>query len=120
MKHYAETGALIISIVNREYCKKLIIMLPNQSHPMHTHKIKEETFQLLYGDLNCTVDGVSRQMKPGDKQVILRNSPHSFSSVSGAIFEEISTTHVKGDSYYDDPAITKQDLMARKTILKEW
>lgn len=59
-------------------------------------------------------------MQPGDTQTVLRNSKHSFSSRGGAVFEEISTTHVKGDSYYDDPEIAKLDLMARKTIIKEW
>ena len=59
-------------------------------------------------------------MRPGDCQTILRNMRHSFSSKEGAIFEEISTTHIKGDSYYDDPVINKMDLIERKTILKEW
>lgn len=50
MKHFRQFGAVIISIVNREYCKKLIAVLPGQQHPDHMHKVKEETFQLLYGD----------------------------------------------------------------------
>ncbi len=120
LKQFRRTGAVIISIINREYCKKLIVVLPGQQHPVHFHKVKEETFQLLYGDLECVVDGEAAQMQPGDTQTVLRNSKHSFSSRGGAVFEEISTTHVKGDSYYDDPEIAKLDLMARKTIIKEW
>lgn len=120
MEQFRSTGAIIISIVNREYCKKLIIVLPGQNHPMHMHKVKEETFQLLYGDLECVVDGRTYEMKPGDCQTVLRNEMHSFRSKGGAIFEEISTTHVKGDSYYEDPRIAKMDLMDRKTIIKDW
>ena len=120
LRQFRRTGAVIISIINREYCKKLIVVLPGQQHPMHYHKVKEETFQLLYGDLECVVDGKKTHMQPGDTQTVLRNSKHSFSSRAGAVFEEISTTHVKGDSYYDDPAIAKLDLMERKTIIKEW
>lgn len=120
IKKFRHTGAIIINIINREYCKKLIVVLPGQQHPMHFHKIKEETFQLLYGDLECKVEGQMIDMQPGDTQTVLRNAKHAFSSRNGAVFEEISTTHVKGDSYYEDPEITKLDLMARKTIIKEW
>ncbi len=120
LKQFRRTGAVIISIINREYCKKLIVVLPGQQHPMHFHKVKEETFQLLYGDLECKVDEQVINMQPGDIQTVLRNVKHAFSSRNGAVFEEISTTHVKGDSYYDDPEITKLDLINRKTIIREW
>ena len=59
-------------------------------------------------------------MQPGDTQTVLRNAKHAFLSRAGAVFEEISTTHVKGDSYYDDPKIAKLDLIERKTIIREW
>ena len=120
MKHFRQFGAMIISIVNREYCKKLIAVLPGQQHPDHMHKVKEETFQLLYGDLEVVVDGEEREMKPGDIQTVLRGQKHSFSSRTGAVFEEISTTHVKNDSYYDDPVIAGKDLMERKTKVYKW
>lgn len=120
MSRFREIGAIIISLINREYCKKLIIVLPNQRHPMHYHKVKEETFQLLYGDLQCIVDGRTVDMKAGDIQTVLRNSPHAFSSKRGAVFEEISTTHIKGDSYYEDPNIAKLDLIERKTVIDNW
>lgn len=120
MQHFRQTGAIIISIINREYCKKLLIVLPGQKHPMHSHKIKEETFQLLYGDLQVNMDGNILDMKPGDIQTVLRGERHSFTSKTGAIFEEVSTTHVKSDSYYDDPKISRLDPMERKTILKNW
>lgn len=120
MEQFRRVGAIIISIINREYCKKLIVVLPGQQHPVHLHKIKEETFQLLYGDLEGTMDDIPFVMKPGDTKTVLRNMRHSFASKNGAVFEEISTTHVKGDSYYDDPEIAKLDLMERKTIIREW
>ena len=94
--------------------------LPGQKHPTHAHKVKEETFQLLYGDLTVTMEGVERQMKPGDIQTVLRGEKHAFTSHTGAIFEEVSTTHVKSDSYYDDPQIRRMDPIERKTILKKW
>ena len=120
MKHFRQTGAIIINIINREYCKKLLIVLPGQKHPVHAHKVKEETFQLLYGDLTVNISGKERKMKPGDIQTVLRGEKHSFTSQGGAIFEEVSTTHVKSDSYYDDPQIRRMDPMERKTILRKW
>ena len=120
MQHFRQFGAIIISIVNREYCKKLIIVLPGQKHPSHLHKVKEETFQLLYGDLTVTLDGETIKMKPGDIQTVLRGSDHAFTSEHGAIFEEISTTHVRNDSYYSDPKIACLDPLERKSILKDW
>lgn len=120
MQHFRQTGAIIISIINREYCKKLLIVLPGQKHPTHAHKVKEETFQLLYGDLHVTIEGKEKLMKPGDIQTVLRGEKHSFTSSHGAIFEEVSTTHVKSDSYYEDPKVSQLDPMERKTILRKW
>lgn len=120
MQHFRQTGAIIISIINREYCKKLLIVLPGQKHPTHAHKVKEETFQLLYGDLHVVIEGKEIDMKPGDIQTVLRGERHSFTSTTGAIFEEVSTTHVKSDSYYEDSKISLLDPMERKTILKKW
>jgi len=120
MKHFRQFGAVIIDVINREYCKKLIAVLPGQQHPLHAHKVKEETFQLLYGDLIVEVEGKKVEMHPGDIQTILRGERHAFTSRTGAIFEEISTTHVKNDSYYEDPKIDKMDLMERKTKVYKW
>lgn len=120
MKHYRQFGALIISIVNREYCKKLIAVLPGQQHPVHLHKEKEETFQLLYGDLQVDIEGKKVDMKPGDIQTVLRGQKHAFTSKTGAVFEEISTTHIKNDSYYEDPKISELDLLERKTKVYKW
>lgn len=120
MQHFRQTGAIIISIINREYCKKLLVMLPGQDHPVHLHKIKEETFQLLYGDLEVKLGDRTILMAPGDIQTILRGEKHAFASHSGAIFEEISTTHIKNDSYYEDEKISCLDPVERKTILKKW
>ncbi|MFZ5516785.1 MAG: N-acetylneuraminate synthase family protein [Candidatus Zhuqueibacterota bacterium] len=114
-------GAVIVNMVNRTYCKKLIIVLPGQKHPTHTHKIKEETFQLLWGDIEILMNGEQRfTLKPGESLLVEPGIKHSFSSVGGAILEEISTTHIKGDSYYEDEEIAKKDLIERKTVIENW
>lgn len=121
MKHFRQNGAIIINIINREYCKKYIIVLPGQFHPLHAHRVKEETFQVLYGDLKVQIEGQEEKLlHPGDMQTVLRGEFHSFSSDTGAIFEEVSTQHMKSDSYYKDPEIARMDPMERKTFLKKW
>lgn len=111
---FFETGAFIISKVNRSYCKKLIVLLPNQNHPSHKHSIKEETFELLEGDCKLILNGKSIALKKGYPILINKGVSHSFSSNKGCVIEEISTTHIKGDSIYEDPSINKLTLEERK------
>lgn len=120
MDRFGSIGCTIISMVNRDYCKKLIIVLSGQENPEHMHKIKEETFQLLWGDLTVMLDGQELKLKPGDMKLVKRNTWHSFKSNQGAVFEEVSTTHRRGDSFYKDHEISELDPMQRKTILDEW
>ncbi|MDR1398168.1 MAG: N-acetylneuraminate synthase family protein [Desulfarculales bacterium] len=119
-KHFREWGAIIVNVVNREYCKKIIIVLPKQQHPSHHHKKKEESFQVLAGELKLVMNDEKFLLQPGDFITVPRGVKHAFSSELGAIFEEISTTHVKDDSFYEDKDITTMDIVDRKTILKSW
>jgi N-acetylneuraminate synthase len=120
LERFRQTGCILVNLVNREYAEKLLIMLPSQSHPLHHHKRKEETFRLLWGDVEVAVNGLKVSMQPGDTLLIQRGDVHGFSSVAGAIIQEISTTHIVGDSYYEDPRIRELDPMQRKTILESW
>lgn len=120
LNKFGEYGCTIVNIVNREYCKKLIIMLPGQKHPSHYHKQKEETFQVLYGDMQLVLNGVESEIKVGEIQTVMRMDWHSFSTVNGLIFEEISTTHRRCDSFYEDESIAELDPMERKTFVERW
>ncbi len=115
---FYQYGCTIMNIINREYCKKLILILAGQENPAHRHKVKEETFHVLYGDVWISLNGKVEQYSAGDLVTIERNVLHSFGSKNGAIFEEISTTHIKSDSYYEDLAIVK--TADRKTAMTFW
>ena len=115
---FDEVGATIINLVNRTYCKKLIVVMPGQRHPEHYHKVKEETFLVLYGDITIDLEGASKEYGPGGILVVERGVRHSFRSKRGVIMEEISSTHFKGDSYYTDPEIAPVD--ERKTLIAHW
>ena len=118
LNKFGEWGATIINCINREYCKKLIIVLPGQKHPVHYHKRKEETFHILYGDVAVDVAGNAKRNKNGEMIIVERGAKHSFGSETGAIIEEISTTHYKDDSFYDDASILNNQN--RKTGLTFW
>ncbi|MBI2448550.1 N-acetylneuraminate synthase family protein [Candidatus Microgenomates bacterium] len=118
LDRFYEVGAVIITCVNREYTKKLIIVFPGQSHPSHGHKQKEETFHVLSGTIIFILDGKEREAKAGDVVVVERGVKHSFYSKEGSIFEEVSTTHIKSDSFYEDESISKNKN--RKTELTYW
>lgn len=120
IENFRETGALIIDCINREYCKKLVVSLPNQKHPNHYHKRKEETFQVLSGIFECVVDGIHRTLKPGETILVQPGVWHSFWSNTGCIIEEISTTHFNNDSIYSDQKINDMDRSERKTQVKNW
>ena len=115
-----EFGAIIIDVINRQYCKKLIIQLPRQKHPYHYHKVKEETFQLLYGDLEVELEGKLIKVSPGDTVLVKAGTWHKFHTLDGAIFEEVSTTHYNNDSHYEDKRISRLPREARKTIIPNW
>mgnify|MGYP001608836494 CR=1 FL=1 len=118
IEKFEQWGAAIINCINREYCKKLIVLIPEQNHPVHHHIKKEETFHVLYGDVALNLNGVEKEYKAGDMVVVERGIRHSFRSNGGAIFEEISTTHYAGDSYYEDEEILKNTN--RKTEMTFW
>ena len=113
-----DCGAIIINCVNRQYCKKLIVMLPGQRHPVHFHKKKEETFQILSGELFVELGDGEKVYRPGDIVLVEKGVKHSFRSENGSIFEEISSTHYPDDSYYDDQDILKNKN--RKTEMTFW
>ncbi len=115
---FYEFGCVMITCVNRDYCKKVIIILPKQTNPTHVHKLKEESFIVDYGDVVINIDGEEKEYKKGDLILVKPGEKHSFTSKNGGIFEEISTTHYKSDSYYEDENITNNK--ERKTFVKLW
>jgi N-acetylneuraminate synthase len=120
IENFRKIGATIINCINRDYCKKIIVQLPGQKHPPHYHQRKEETFQILYGELQVNIDGHLRLLRPGETALIQPGVWHSFWSDTGCVFEEISTTHFNDDSFYKDKRISKLSRAQRKTRVQHW
>ena len=117
---FRKVGALIIDCINREYCKKLIVVLPGQKHPSHYHKRKEETFQVLSGVFESVIDGHHKVLHPGETALVQPGVWHEFWSEDGCIIEEVSTTHYDDDSVYNDKKINDLERSERKTLVKNW
>jgi sialic acid synthase SpsE/mannose-6-phosphate isomerase-like protein (cupin superfamily) len=120
LRRFREYGAVIITCVNRSYAKKLVIQLPRQKHPYHYHETKEETFQLLDGDLEIVKEGERTSLREGDTFLVEPRAWHKFHTLAGAIVEEVSTTHTNNDSFYEDPEIVKLSREERKTKADRW
>jgi sialic acid synthase SpsE/mannose-6-phosphate isomerase-like protein (cupin superfamily) len=119
LEQYDEFGIAMVTIVNFDYCKKLLILLPGQKHPAHFHKVKHETFFILHGAVQVSIDRqLPSTLNAGDTLQILPGETHEFWSDSGAIIEELSTKHSPDDSYYLDELITKSTK--RKTNVTYW
>ena len=115
---FPEFGSTMITVVNREYCKKVIVMLPGQRHPEQYHKQKDETFHILHGEIALALDGVETVYKANEVITIPRGSRHAFSTRSGTVIEEVSSNHLVADSFYTDPEI--QGNPNRKTLVSYW
>ena len=118
--NFRHVGAVLINVINRDYAKKVLVQLPGQQHPMHYHKLKEETFLVLWGELISDLDGRERLLRPGDTLTVPPGVWHSFRTETGCVFEEISTTAFSNDSVYRDPAINALTSKQRKTSVDHW
>jgi len=120
LQRFREFGAVLITCINRSYAKKLVVQLPRQKHPYHFHKQKEETFQLLAGDVEIVKGGHPHRLLPGDTLLVPPGEWHKFHTLEGCIFEEISSTAFVNDSFYEDPLLDRMPREARKTNVDHW
>ncbi|NJO53450.1 MAG: cupin domain-containing protein [Bacteroidales bacterium] len=120
VRNFRKVGAVLITVINREYAKKVLVQLANQMHPWHYHKLKEETFLVLWGELTIDLGDRRKVLNPGDTLTVLPGVWHRFWSDTGCVFEEISTTAHSNDSVYRDPEINKLTSAQRKTVVDHW
>ena len=59
----------------------------------------------MHGILNITIEGRKKVLYPGDTALVQPGTWHSFNTINGCIFEEISTKHYNNDSFYKDKKI---------------
>ena len=120
IENFEKFGIFIVNVINLEYCKKIIIVFPGQVHPEQHHIKKQETFHVLEGSLDVTLNGIKQTLVSGDIATVDRGVKHIFSSEKGCVIEEISSTHFRNDSFYTDEKINKMDPLARKTVIDKF
>ena len=116
--NFGKFGSTVITVVNREYCKRVIVMLPGQSHPEQWHKQKDETYHILHGEICLTLDGVQQLKRANDIVVIPKGVKHGFTTRSGTVIEEVSSSYSQQDSFYTDSSIEANKN--RKTYVTYW
>jgi len=115
LERFIEWGAALIHLINRDYSKIIVVMLPGQKYPEHMHITKDETYYILHGTLEVSVGGTTQTLVPGQTYSVQRGANHSFRTIDGVVFEEIATRYIKGDSKYIDERINNNSN--RKTIV---
>lgn len=114
---FSSVGATFISVIEHDYCKFIVVMIPGQTYPFHYHRIKDESFFVLYGDLTVTLENDTYALTKGDILNIPRRFTHSFSTQGGCVFEEISTAYLRNDSVYESKNIQEAARSYRSTEL---
>jgi N-acetylneuraminate synthase len=117
---FHRVGCTIIECINREYAKKIIVQFAGQWNPVHYHKRKDETFQVISGALIVEIEGQRKVLYPGDTLWVPQGVWHGFGTEQGVIFEEISTQSFNDDSFYIDRMIAQMPRSERKTRLQNW
>ena len=91
---------------NKKYCGKKLIIKKGYRCSMHYHKIKEETFYILYGKIlfESKYEGKneSKVMLPGDIVHINPLMVHRFTGLEVSEIIEFSTHHMDEDSYREE------------------
>jgi sialic acid synthase SpsE/mannose-6-phosphate isomerase-like protein (cupin superfamily) len=118
LDRFDQVGASLFTIVNRGYCKKVIVLLPGQKHPEHVHKRKDESFLIVAGSMRCSLNEEIHEYRVGDVITLEPGVRHAFESNEGCVFEELSSTHFVDDSYYTDLAVASNKY--RKTRVAFW
>jgi sialic acid synthase SpsE len=120
IEHFRQVGTVLMTIINRAYAKKILVQLPGQRHPAHFHKLKEESFHVLWGELDVVLDGRSRRSAPRRRADRAPGRVARVLERTGCVFEELSTTALTDDSFYRDPEIVRLTSAQRKTVVDHW
>jgi quercetin dioxygenase-like cupin family protein len=112
LDNFNKTGlGLLIKINEPEYCSKWLVLFPGQTCPYHHHKNKKETFIVMKGTVELTIEEKKYILKTGDCITLPRNTFHTFSSKKGAVIEEVSTFDSNADNYFKDERIVRDTVV---------
>mgnify|MGYP003153035265 CR=1 FL=1 len=87
---------------NDLYCAKYMLLAKQCRCSYHYHKVKDETFYIVVGEVLMVIEGSQKVMRPGDSVRIMPKQKHSFTGLEHSQILEVSTHDEADDSYRDD------------------
>ncbi len=87
------------------YCGKYLFVFSGQECPAHSHCTKHETFFLLRGCIEVTLDGRTFSLHPGEVLPIAPGHVHSFRGDGNSLLLELSMPCKVSDNKFEDPRI---------------
>ncbi|RJQ27588.1 cupin domain-containing protein [Candidatus Parcubacteria bacterium] len=84
---------------NDKYCSKIFFLKKGYQCSLHYHKIKDETFIVLKGNIRMEVGDEVLYMKEGNFCRITPGVLHRFRGLEDSEFLEVSSHHSEDDSY---------------------
>ena len=84
---------------NEKYCGKKMLINEGFYCSYHMHKVKEETFYVLQGELEVIHEGKYYVVKEGETFHVKPREYHSFRALQNTVFFEFSTQHFDEDNY---------------------
>ena len=98
INNFNKVGCYLFNIINKEYAKKLIVMLPNQKH--HYIFIKKiRKFYNFTWSLKLIDNKRSYKLNPGDVVHLRKTLSIDLLQVQRMYFEEIYSTSIADDSF---------------------
>ncbi|MCX7428639.1 MAG: cupin domain-containing protein [Planctomycetia bacterium] len=84
------------------YCGKYLFVADGQTCPTHHHRRKHETFFVVKGRVEMTLDGAARALGEGELLAVPPGVAHRFTGVGPALLLELSMPCVIDDNYFEN------------------
>jgi mannose-6-phosphate isomerase-like protein (cupin superfamily) len=95
----------IANEVDAGYCGKFLFVFDGQTCPAHKHAKKHETFFVIKGAVNMTINGEATVRREGDVLAMPPGVEHSFTGQGPALLLEASSPCLLKDNFFADKQI---------------
>ena len=106
--NFARTGSIEFWIANEldaGYCGKYMFVSDGQTCPLHSHRVKHETFFLVKGQLCVRLDGQTLTLDEGQTLTIAPGRIHDFTGVGPSLMLELSMPCDVHDNQFEDARV---------------
>lgn len=92
---------------NDKYCGKQLTLHKGWQCSLHHHKLKDETFFIVSGEVRLEFGEEVSILKPGDTVHIPVGVKHRFGGIEESVIIEFSTHHEESDSYREEGELSR-------------